>query len=162
MSLLELPNTSSCQDCGLRSHGQTGSYCEREVLVLYRKRDEASKVRELGVIARFRYNDLKSGCRKRGLDEDCLRSHLLEGRLWPVSATLPRYCEIMSNEPSADKLHKTSGRNRIGGWEVSGRLFPSRDCMRILAAIRREEEKCKVELPSIYLGYGHATFNRVH
>ena len=30
-----------------------------EVLVLYRKRDEARGVRELGVIARFRYNDLK-------------------------------------------------------------------------------------------------------
>ena len=27
--------------------------------MLYRKRDEARSVRELGVIARFRYNDLK-------------------------------------------------------------------------------------------------------
>jgi hypothetical protein len=32
---------------------------EPEVLVLYRKRDEARGVRELGLIARFRYNDLK-------------------------------------------------------------------------------------------------------
>jgi FixJ family two-component response regulator len=32
---------------------------EPEVLVLYRKRNEARGVRKLGVIARFRYNDLK-------------------------------------------------------------------------------------------------------
>jgi hypothetical protein len=83
----------------------------------------------------------KSRSRKRGLSDDRLRAHLLEGRLWPVSATLPRYCETMSNEPSADKLHKTSGRNRIGGGEISGRLS-SKDFMRIMAAIRREEEKC--------------------
>ena len=31
----------------------------RQVLVLYRKRDETRGVRKLGVIARFRYNDLK-------------------------------------------------------------------------------------------------------
>jgi hypothetical protein len=43
--------------------------------------------------------------------------------------------------------------------EVSGRLFPE-DSMRILAAIRREGEKCKVELPPIYLGYGRAAFIR--
>ena len=35
-----------------------------EVLVLYRKRDEARRVRERGVFARFRYNDLKSGSRR--------------------------------------------------------------------------------------------------
>ena len=38
----------------------------REVLVLYRKRDEARGVLELGVIARFRYNDLKGAGRVCG------------------------------------------------------------------------------------------------
>jgi hypothetical protein len=37
-----------------------------EVLVLYRKRDEARWVREHGVFARFRYNDLKGAARDCG------------------------------------------------------------------------------------------------
>ncbi len=37
-----------------------------EVLVLYRKRDEARWVRERGVFARFRYNDLKGAARDCG------------------------------------------------------------------------------------------------
>jgi hypothetical protein len=40
-----------------------------EVLVLYRKREQARRVHEHGVFARFRYNDLKEaerGCGGRG------------------------------------------------------------------------------------------------
>jgi len=37
-----------------------------KVLVLYRKRDEARWVRERGVSARFRYNDLKGAARDCG------------------------------------------------------------------------------------------------
>jgi hypothetical protein len=35
----------------------------REVLVLYRKRDGARCLHEHGVLARFRYNDLKEAAR---------------------------------------------------------------------------------------------------
>jgi hypothetical protein len=41
----------------------------REVLVLYRKREQAKRRHEHGVFARFRYNDLKEaarGCGGRG------------------------------------------------------------------------------------------------
>jgi hypothetical protein len=38
----------------------TGRYFGPEVLVLYRKREEARRAHEHGVFARFRYNDLKS------------------------------------------------------------------------------------------------------
>jgi len=37
-----------------------------KVLVLYRKRDEARWMRERGVFARFRYNDLKGTARDCG------------------------------------------------------------------------------------------------
>jgi hypothetical protein len=43
--------------------------CYREVLVLYRKREEARRGHEHRVFARFRYNDLKEagrGCGGRG------------------------------------------------------------------------------------------------
>ena len=43
--------------------GLTGSYSGPEVLVLYRKRDGARCLHEHGVLARFRYNDLKEAAR---------------------------------------------------------------------------------------------------
>ena len=43
--------------------GVTGSYSGPEVLVLYRKRDGARCLHEHGVLARFRYNDLKEAAR---------------------------------------------------------------------------------------------------
>jgi hypothetical protein len=47
----------------------SGGNVEPEVLVLYRKREEARRAHVHGVFARFRYNDLKEagrGCGGRG------------------------------------------------------------------------------------------------
>jgi len=62
-SLLKLPS-KQLSDAG---HSSADSFLE--VLGLYRKREEARRMQEHGVFARFRYNDLKEaggGCGGRG------------------------------------------------------------------------------------------------
>jgi hypothetical protein len=52
----------------IRKYSKMGTRADQypEVLVLYRKRDEARWMRERGVFARFRYNDLKGAARDCG------------------------------------------------------------------------------------------------
>ena len=67
--------------------------------MLYRKRDEARWVRERGVFARFRYNDLKEAA--RAVDAGPMQIQWWEGA-WPSCAeAVPQSATGDSRSPEA-------------------------------------------------------------
>src|SRR6267143_6196001 len=70
-----------------------------EVLGLYRKRDGARRLHEHGVLARFRYNDLKEAA--RAVDAGPIQIQWWEGA-WPSSAeAVPQSATGDSRSPEA-------------------------------------------------------------
>jgi len=75
------------------------SEARHKVLGLYRKRDGARRLHEHGVLARFRYNDLKEAA--RAVDAGPMQIQWWEGA-WPSSAeAVPQSATGDSRSPEA-------------------------------------------------------------